>query len=139
MNKISIECIFIGVFFVIVGLSCLIIDLIFIWKGTCYEAEIKDIDDGDAMNANHFRVGFILNGREKEVSTLNFIYMLPFFEKAKLKFYRKKYVGKKVHVFYNARNELQTLIRELVWKRWLWDVFSLLAGIIIICMPFALG
>jgi hypothetical protein len=135
----NIEYFLIGLFFAIVGVSCLIIDVIYILKGTCCEAEIKDIDDGDAMNAKHYRVGFILNGKEKEVSALNFIYMIPFFEKTKLKFYRKKYVGKKVHVFYNTRNELQTLIRELMWKRWFLDGFFLLMGIIIACMPFILG
>lgn len=93
--------------------------------GTCY---------GTGGTSYSFQVEFEYEGKVIRKDTLSAVFIWPFFRKRILRGFKKRYQGRKVHVYYNPKNPQQILIQELLWKEFLMPVTLLTVGILILVL-----
>lgn len=118
------------------GIFSLYFCIMIIKKGECVKGNICEIDDGSSYGtggtAHHIIVRFDKDGQTMKLHTLNHFFLTPFFKKYKLSRLRKKHIGRKVHIYYNPARKTQALLREYIWKDFLFSSLLLLMGCFLI-------
>lgn len=72
------------------------------------------------------------DGKDIELVTIHFFSPAPFFRKIRLAGLRKKHIGRRVHIYYNPDSKKRVLLREYMWKEFLWCVFLFFLGTILL-------
>lgn len=125
-----------GVIVLLIGLFMFYFYLKIIFNNKCYKAEIIDMNFGASYRQgipfHSFKVSFKHNNEIICASTLNTIMGFSLFEKRQFRRYQKKYIGRRVYVYYNPNNPAQTLIKEYVWKDFLLSNFLICLSIFLI-------
>lgn len=123
---------FMGLIIVSMCLFLTVGDVLVLARSRCVVGTICGIDHGTvyAPGATVYYIVVQLkeDGKDIELVTLNSFALLPFFTKVRLSRLRKKHVEKRVHVYYNPDHKKQVLIREYIWKEFLWCAFLFSVG-----------
>lgn len=104
-----------------------------IWKltvGECQEAVIDRIDYNGRRRGGVHMLGIVvktyINFQETRLSTME-TFSSMWFYKRKWERLKKKYIGKKVHIYVNPKRPYkQTITREMCWRYFLPIILSVL-------------
>lgn len=135
----EIVCIIFSIIIIIAGAAMAIGYVGVIIASECCPAKITGIKEERASSgwresAYSYEVEFKYKRKTIRKNALNSVFLIPFFEKQKIKKYQERYTGQEVHVYYNPKNPAQILIKEQLWKIFLSPAVLLLLGVFALVM-----
>ncbi len=114
------------------GIFLLCENVIALIRSRCVVGKICDIGHAaiycPGATTYHIVVQLKEDGRDMELVTVNHFSLAPFFEKSRLSRLRRKHIGRQVHIYYNPDHKKHTMLREYMWKDFMWCAFLFLLG-----------